>query len=116
MKINWVMLLISLAIAVLAAYGFYAWNNGESVQWLITIGSGLMLLVTLGGCLAVSSETRGLAGNIRIISLIFFIISIVSNCIFSVISEMNIPPYIIINGIILLLFVLISYAINRALK
>jgi hypothetical protein len=110
------MFLISLAIAALAAYGFYTWNSGESAQWFITIGSGLMLLVTLGGCLAVSGETRGLAGNIRAASLIFLIAGIVSNCIFSSISEMNIPPYIIVNGIILLLFVLISYAVSRALK
>jgi hypothetical protein len=114
MKINPVMTLIALAIAALATYGFYVSNSGEQSQWLITIGSGVMIFINLGGCLAVSSETRGLAGNIRITSLVFLIIGIISHIIFSSISNPGIAPYIIVNGIILLLFVLIVYSTSRA--
>jgi hypothetical protein len=116
MKINPVMTLIALAIAALVAYGFYASNNGEQSQWLIAVGSGVTIFITLGGCLAVSGETRGLAGNIRVTSLVFLIIGIVSHIIFSFISGPGTVPYIIVNGIILLLFILIAYSVSRALK
>jgi uncharacterized protein with PQ loop repeat len=116
MKINPVMTLIALAIAALAAYGFYVWNNGEQGQWLITIGSGVTIFICLGGCLAVSGETRGLAGNIRVTSLVFLVIGIISHVIFSLVSGPGTAPYIIVNGIMLLLFVLIAYSTSRALN
>jgi hypothetical protein len=116
MKIDIIMTLIALAITVLGAYGFYTWNSGEQIQWLITIGSGIMLFITLGGCLAVSSKTRGLAGNIRAVALVFFVIGIVSQGIFSLVSKPGIAPYIIANGIILLLFILIAFSTAKALK
>ncbi|MDR2160250.1 MAG: hypothetical protein LBP23_09335 [Treponema sp.] len=116
MKINPVMTLIALAIAALAAYGFYVSNNGEQNQWLITVGSGVTIFISLGGCLAVFSETRDLAGNIRVTSLVFLIIGIISHIIFSLISGPGTASYIIVNGIILLLFVLIAYSTSRALK
>jgi hypothetical protein len=116
MKINPVMTIIALAIAALAAYGFYTRNNGEQSRWLITIGSGVLLFITLGGCLALSGETRGLAGNIRAASLVFLIIGIISQIIYSLIPGPGTASYIIVNGIILLLFVLIAYSLSRALK
>jgi hypothetical protein len=116
MKINPVMTLIALALAALAAYGFYAANSGEQSQWLITIGSGVMIFINLGGSLAVSGETRGLAGNIRVASLVFLVIGLVSQLIFSLVSNPGTAPYIIVNGIIVLLFILTGYSVSRALK
>jgi hypothetical protein len=116
MKINPVMTIIALAIAVLAAYGFYAWNNGEQNQWFITIGSGLTIFITLGASLAVSNETRGVAGNIRVTALVFLLTGIISHIIFSLVSSLGIAPYIIVNGILLLVFVLIAYSVSKALE
>ena len=114
MKINFVMLLITLAIATLIAFGFYSGNKLEPYIWLITIASGIMAFVTLSGILAVNFDVRGSTGNIRAVSVLFFIISMVSNLIFSFIS-MNLAPYVIINGILLLLYILIGYGIVKAL-
>ena len=72
MKINWFLFFIALAIAGLAAFGFYSANNNEVYRWLITIGAGLSLFITMGGVLALSSPNGG-SLNIKVTSILFFI-------------------------------------------
>ena len=115
MKVNFVMLFIALAIAALMAFGFYSGNDKDQYVWLITIASGIMGFITLAGILAVSFEGRGGTGNVRVVSILFFIASLVSNLIFSFIT-LNLAPYIIVNGILLLLYILIGYGIIKALN
>lgn len=114
MKINVVMLLIAIAISALSAFGFYSGNSNETYRLLITLGSGISLFVTLSGVLAFSSPHGGSA-NIKIVSAIFFIIILVEQLIFSFVN-ISLAPYIIVTGILLLLYFLICYAITRALK
>jgi hypothetical protein len=115
MKINPVLLLIAFGIAALAAFGIYNGYSGETeYRWIITIGSGLTLFITLGGTLAFSSPHGGTA-NIKIVSVIFFVAFLLEHLIF-VFSGVNFTPYVIITGILLLLYILIAYAITRALK
>jgi hypothetical protein len=116
MKVNKVFALISLAIAILAGYGFFSWNEGEPYQMLMTTCSGIMFFLTLGGCIALSTEERGSGGNIRVLSVVFLVIAIISNIIFSIVSLSRPASYIIVNGIILLVFVLIAYSVYRATK
>jgi len=117
MRMNFVMLLIALAIATLSAYGFYAWNSGETFQLLITIGAGFLIFITFSGIIALKSAGgRGSVGNIRVLSIIFLIISIISNVIFSIISLVAPTSYIIVNGILFLIFILIGYGVINALK
>jgi len=113
MRVNFVMLLIALAIAALAAFGFYSGNKGEDTQLLITIGSGVMLFITFAGIIAVGFGSGG-TGNIKVVSVLFFIASVVSNLIFNFFMAME--PYVIVNGIIMLIYILISYSVVRALK
>jgi hypothetical protein len=113
MKINFVMLLIALAIAVLIGYGFYSGNKEEPYTWLITIASGVFGFVTLAGILAVGFEVRGSTGNIRAVSILFFAITLISNLVFSFVT-LKLAPYVIINGIFLLLYILIGYGVVKA--
>ncbi|MCL2759341.1 MAG: hypothetical protein FWD22_03935 [Treponema sp.] len=112
MKVNFVMLLIALAIAALAAFGFYSGHKGE-YQLLITIGSGLMLFIFLSGIIAVGFDAGGTA-NVRVVSIPFLLVGLVSNLIFAFFMAM--APYIIVNGIIMILYILICYSVVRALK
>ena len=114
MKVNVVMLGIALAIAALAAFGFFSGNSGEAYRWVITIGSGITFFITLGGLLALSSPHGGTA-NIKAISVVFFIVFLIEHLVFTF-APLRIEPYIIITGIVLLIYILIAYAINRALK
>jgi hypothetical protein len=114
MKINWVLALISLAISGLIAFGFYSGNSNETYQLLITIGSGLSFLITLGGLLALSSSHGGTV-NIKVTSILFFIGLLIEHIIFSF-KGINLAPYIIITGILIMVYVLVCYGITRALK
>ena len=115
MKVNVFMLLIALALAALAGYGFFAANGGEVYRWLITIGSGLSLFVTLSGFIALAADGGGGTVNIKVTSVLFFTALLIEHIIFSF-TGIAAAPYVIITGILLLLFVLISYAVVRAIK
>jgi hypothetical protein len=116
MKINLVFLFIALAISALVGYGFFAWNGGEPYQLLVAIGSGLTIFLPLGGLLALSSSGRGIVGNIRALSVVFFLLEIIVNIIFSVVNMTAPTAYIIVNGILILVYILIVYVVSRALK
>jgi hypothetical protein len=109
------MLIVSLAASALIAFGFYTANQGEVYLWLITIGSAFLCFVTLSGILAVGFDVRGGTGNYKIVSTLFFILALVSNIIFNFLDFTS-ASYIIINGILFLLFIAIEYAIIKALK
>jgi hypothetical protein len=115
MKINPVMLIVSLSLSALIAFGFYTANRGETYLWLITVGSAFLCFITLSGILAVSFDARGGTGNYKIVAALFFIITLISNVIFNFL-DFTLAPYIIINGILFLLFIVIEYAIIRALS
>jgi integral membrane sensor domain MASE1 len=115
MKISPVMLVVSFAISGLVAYGFYTANHGEASFWLITVGSGILCFTALSGILAVGFDVRGGTGNYRIVSALFLIISLISNVIFNFLSY-TVASYIIVNGILFLLYIVIEYAIIKAIK
>ncbi|MDR2068439.1 MAG: hypothetical protein LBP71_01045 [Spirochaetaceae bacterium] len=115
MKIDPVMLLVSLAVSALIAFGFYTANQGEAYRWLITMGSAFLCCVTLSGILAVSFDVRGGTGNYKIVSALFFIITLTSNIVFDFLN-FTVASYVIINGILFLLFIMIEYSIIKALR
>jgi hypothetical protein len=114
MKINPFLLVIALGIAALGAFGFYAGNSGETYRLLFTIGSGLSLFVTLAGLLALSSPNGGTV-NIKITSALFFTALLVEHLVFSF-TGAALAPYVVVTGVLLLVFALIVYALTRALK
>jgi len=115
MKINLVPALIAFAIAALAGYGFFAWNGNETYQLLVAVGAGLFIFITMGGAIAISQGGRGTVGNIRVLSIVFLILAIISNILFSIFALSTPTSYIIVNGILFLLYILITYTVNRAI-
>jgi hypothetical protein len=117
MKINIVLLIIALAIAALAGYGFYAANSQEGdVPLLIAVVAGILLFITLAGTIAFDAlQGRGSVANIRVVSGIFFFILLIEQIIFSI-APFRIAPYIIVSGVSALVYALIAYAIGKALK
>jgi hypothetical protein len=69
----------------------------------------------LSGILAVSFDVRGGTGNYKIVSALFFTITLISNIIFNFLN-FAMASYIIINGILFLLFVAIEYTTIKALR
>lgn len=116
MKINAVLLLIALAISSLAGYGFFAWNIAEPYQTLLAIGGGLTIFLPLCGLFVLSSDGRGTVGNIRALSGVFLVLEIIGNIIFSAVNMSSATTYIIVNGILVLIYILIAYTVSKALK
>ena len=117
MTINPVMFLLSLAFGGLGGYGFWAANSNDKFGLLVSIVSGLMIFVCLAGLTAVRAKNaNGSVGNLRAISVVMLIVSLVMNIIFSFFNFQNPAAYIIVNGIEALIFVLVGYGVYQALK
>lgn len=116
MKIDPIFTLISFLTSALIGYGFFMLNSGEPMGLLICIFTGVMLFVFLSGMIAVRSKGEGSVGNIRALSIIFFIVGLVVNLIFSFVNFQKPTAYIITNGIILILFITICYSVYKALN
>jgi hypothetical protein len=116
MKINIITLLIAFVLAVLAAYGFYTTNSEEGYVLVLTFGAGLTLFITLAGTIAVGTKGgQGGAANIRIVSGIFFLATLIEQIVFSLVP-LSLPPYIIVTGVLMLIYLLIVYGIGKALR
>lgn len=112
MKVNLVQTIIAIAVSGLIAYGLYNFHDSEN-KILLSVGSFVFLSVTLALSIGVNFEQSRTTTNIRVVSGIFFAVALISNLIFNFLSFSE-PSYIITNGILLLIYVLIAYSINRA--
>ena len=112
MRINIVPTVISIALSLLISFSFYSYYEGDN-RFLLTWGSFILLAATLIMAIGVRFELPRTTVNVRMTSGIFFTIALASNIIFSF-QDFSTPSYIIINGILFLIFILISYSINKA--
>jgi hypothetical protein len=112
MKINFVLTTIALAISGLIAYGLYSFHESEN-KILLTVGSFVLLATTFTATIGTSFTNSRTGTNIKTVSSIFFIGALISSLIFTFIT-FSVPVYIITNGIILLIYLLIVYSINKA--
>ena len=112
MKINFVQTIIAIALSLLISYGLYSFHNSEN-KMLLSAGSFVFLAATLVMTIGTSFEFPRTTTNVKVVSGIFFAVALISNLIFTFI-KFSVPRYVIINGILLLVFILIAYSINRA--
>jgi hypothetical protein len=112
MKLKFVPALIALAISALIAFAMYSLTIGPTKQ-LVALGSFLFVAVTLITAIGVSYEHKRTGTNVRALSMVFFFMALASN-VGSIYFSFSQAAYIIINGILLLVFILISYAIVGA--
>ncbi|HKK42325.1 MAG TPA: hypothetical protein VJ963_07950 [Bacteroidales bacterium] len=113
MKINIVYSFIALAISGLIAYGFYSFYDGDNRSLLI-IACFLLLFISL--FMALSVKLKGYSRTtslLRVISGIMFGIFLITNIIFSL-TSLNKDWYIIICGLMLLIYTIIVYSLVRA--
>ena len=115
-KLNPPFALIALAMSALAAHGFFKLNSAAPHQLFVAAGGGVSVLLPLLGLFALASGSRGTAGNIRALSACFLLVEIVVSTLFCMMSRQTPTAYIIINGILLLVYILIACAVMRALK
>ena len=112
MKVNLLQTIIAIAVSLLIAYGLYSFHGSEN-KLLLSAGCFVFLAVTLVITIGVNFELRRTTTNVKVVSGIFFVIALISNLVFTFVGFL-VPIYIITNGILLLIFVLIAYSINKA--
>ncbi len=113
-QFKFIPILISLGIAILAGYGFFAANGGEDGRGIMFALAGVSFFVMLVGGFGIKYAERG-GGNISVLSVITIIANIIVNVIF-VFVQFHPAPYIIAEGILILLYVGIVYAMANALN
>jgi len=116
MKIKVIPTLISVFISALCAYAIYSFAATDTSKLLIAMGAFVCLSITLIGVIGFSLDNSRKAMNIHITSgvfnAIFFIVAIIYACV----NDVNIPSYIIINGLLALVWILVVYGISKALQ
>lgn len=109
MKINFVQTTLAMAISGLISYGFYNFHSSENKLFL-SIGSFILLSITLALSIGINFELSRTITNIIVVSGIFFTIALISNLIF-IFFDFTEPSFLITNGILLLIYVLIVESI-----
>jgi hypothetical protein len=112
MKVNFIKSIIAIAVSALIAYGFYSFHDSEN-KLLLSVGSFMFVAITLLLTIGISFDLPRTSTNVRTVSAIFFLVALASNIIFSFVS-FSVPLYIILNGILILIYTLITYSITKA--
>jgi hypothetical protein len=110
MKLDIVKSLIAVAISALLAYACYEICDYEHVQWVISAGAFVSIGIPMLLALGVSSQQERSSVMLKTLSWVFLLIEMVSNGVF-VFFDFSVPVYIIVNGLILLTFLLIYNSI-----
>lgn len=113
MRIDFVKSIIAIGISTLLAYACYEICDYERLQWVIAIGALLTLSIPALFALGVSSNQERSSVVLKVLSWTILLVEFVSNGIF-VFFDFRIPSYVIINGLIILVFMLIYYSIYQA--
>jgi hypothetical protein len=112
MKINFLQTIIAIAMSLLIAYGIFSFHVFEN-KLLLSTGSFVFLSASLILTMGTSFELPRTTTNVRVVSGIFFIMALISNLVFTFI-DFTVPSYVIINGILLLVFISIAYSIIKS--
>lgn len=106
--------LIMAAISILIGYAFYAANSSEWQKWFMFILAAVEFSILLIGGFGIKYADRG-GANITVLSIVFTILVLIVQLI-STFFKFYKAPYIIINGIIILIYLGITYALAKGLN
>ena len=108
MKANIFLTIISVMLAALIGYLAFHIASGDENDAICGIVSGVGFAATLVPVMGLQYESGRLGVNIRIVSFIFFAIFLISNFCFAGFG-VKMPYYIIVNGIMLMIYLAIFY-------
>lgn len=110
MKIKIIPLTLSVLIATLSGYAFFTYAIGGD-NTLLGVGSATTLALTLLGMFGFSLETKRKAINIHVVSGVFNTLFLIISIVFAFLHDFSRPTYLLVNGILLLIWLLITYGI-----
>ena len=113
MKFDIVKSIIAVAMSALLAYACYEICNHEHIQWVIAVGAFITLAVPMTAALGVSVQQERGTIVLKTLSWVILLAELITNGIFAFI-DFSIPAYVIINGLILMIFALAYNSIYRS--
>lgn len=111
MKINIFLTLISVALALLVGYLAYSVAAGDLHDVVCGVGSTICFIATLIPSMALTFESSKVGANVRVLSVLFFVVFLISHFCFAGFG-VKMPYYIICNGLILLVYLAIVYKMS----
>lgn len=112
MKIDFVKTIIAIALSALLAYACYEICKYEQVQWVITIGAFFTIAIPALFALGVIAKAERSAIVLSILSWVILFVEIITNGVFAFL-DFCIPVYVVLNGVILLIYVLVYNSIYK---
>ena len=112
MKANVFLTMISVILTLFIGYLAYTIAVDKANDSLYGVGTFLCLIATLVPTIGLQYESGRMGTNIRVYSALFFIIFLISNFCFAS-FVINVPYYIITNGIMLVIFLAIFYKMQN---
>lgn len=108
MKVNTFLTIISLLLTGLLSYLVYSVVEGQDNDVICGTGSAVCIAFTLLPMIGLRYKSTMIGTNVRVLSVLFFLLFIVSHAIF-IHYGICMPYYIIFNGILLAIFLAIFY-------
>lgn len=108
MKVNIFLTVVAALLSALLGYWAFYIAQGAPQDMLCGIGSSICFLATLVPIMGLQYTDGRLGVNIRIFSLLFFILFIISNFCFAGYG-IKMPLYLILNGVALLIYLAVLY-------
>ena len=112
MKLDIIKSVVAVVISALLAYACYEICKYESVQTLAAIGSFLTIATPLMCAIGVEIKAERTSVVLKVLSWVVLLAEVVTNGIFICFDFSN-PAYIIVNGLILVLYLLIYSSIYK---
>lgn len=113
MKVNIIPTVIALAMSALIGYALYALCKTEGQELLLAIGGGIAIFIPLATALGIRFEPSRTSGNIAALGGTFTAIMLIG-CFVYAFVQFTPPAFIIVIGVLLLIFLLCVYAIAKA--
>lgn len=110
MKINFFLTFISIALTGILGYWIYEIAKGQENDLICGICSSICLLTTIIPAMGLMYDSGRIGANIRVLSFLFLIIFLISHFCFAIWGVIM-PTYLIINGILLILYLAVFYKI-----
>ena len=112
MKINIFKVIITFLISLLLSYSLY--NIQDNVnKILLSYGSFILFISSLFVAICIDFDDKRKTTNLKILGGLFFSVFLLSNVFFGIINFKT-STYITLNGILLLLFLLVTYNLSKA--
>ena len=109
MKFNFPLTIVSIILTL--TFGYYFFNVSNDI--LLIVGFIISSLLILGPSFIYVSTNKKISMNIRVLSLIFFPIIIILNFV-KMKDIVGDNLFILFSGIIIAIYVLIAYGINKS--